>query len=235
MPFQDYFQAALVQVGLCTEPASGAGAFQRSTNWPLPPPIPILPLMRLPLAHSGLLLHALVSCISLLTLCMATPSGSAESTATAPTTDPYLWLEDVTGSNALTWVREQNAVSTNELEAAPEFEKIRTRLLSIMDSKERIPYVGKHGAWYYNFWRDQKTARPLAPDHSGGIPQTSTVWETVLDLDQLAARKSRTGFGMAQTSLPDYDRCLVFLSHGGARCDVVREFDLTTKSSSRRF
>src|SRR5258708_21184393 len=75
--------------------------------------------------------------------------------------DPYLWLEDVTGSKALTWVRQQNAVSTNELESATEFESIRRRLLSIMDSKERIPYVAKHGVWYYNFWRDQTNPRGL--------------------------------------------------------------------------
>src|SRR4051794_16158884 len=40
-------------------------------------------------------------------------------------TDPYLWLEDVTGEKALDWVRQQNAASTNELEASPDFAPIR--------------------------------------------------------------------------------------------------------------
>ena len=64
--------------------------------------------------------------------------------------DPLLWLEEVTGERALAWVRQQNARSTNELGAAPVFEPIRRRLLAILDSKERIPYVSKKGAYYYN-------------------------------------------------------------------------------------
>jgi len=188
--------------------------------------------MRLPLAHSGLVIHALVSCISLLTLCLAAPSTSAESIATAATADPYLWLEDVTASNALTWVREQNAVSTNELESAPEFENIRTRLLSIMDSKERIPYVAKHGAWYYNFWRDQTNPRGLWRRTSlQEYRKPQPAWETVLDLDQLSTTEKQNWVWKGYDVLyPTYDRCLVFLSHGGADAVVVREFDLTTKT-----
>src|SRR4051812_5810790 len=75
--------------------------------------------------------------------------------------DPYLWLEDVTGEKPLTWVRQQNAISTNELESMPGFDPLRKRLLSILDSKEKIPYVAKHGKYYYNFWRDQKSVRGL--------------------------------------------------------------------------
>src|SRR5262245_21201315 len=84
---------------------------------------------------------------------------SAESRSTAD--DPYIWLEDVGGDKVLNWVKEQNAVSTRELEARPEFEKIRSRLLAIMDSKERIPYISKSGKWYYNFWRDEKNPRGI--------------------------------------------------------------------------
>src|SRR5262245_27856937 len=76
-------------------------------------------------------------------------SRSAGTTSTMNTTDtaadPYLWLEDVTGDKALDWVRQQNAQSTNELTAAPEFEKTRQQLLTILDSKERIPMVSKYG------------------------------------------------------------------------------------------
>lgn len=188
--------------------------------------------MRLSLAHSGIVIHALVSCICLLALCLTAPSSSAESTSTAPVADPYLWLEDVTGSNALTWVREQNAVSTNELEAAPDFEKIRTRLLSILDSKERIPYAAKHGAWYYNFWRDQTNPRGLWRRTTlDEYRKPQPAWETVLDLDQLSTQEKQNWVWKGYDVLyPTYDRCLVFLSHGGADAVVVREFDLTTKA-----
>src|SRR5262245_34210995 len=45
--------------------------------------------------------------------------------AGSETDDPNLWLEDVTGEKALSWVREQNAVSSKELEALPNFESTR--------------------------------------------------------------------------------------------------------------
>src|SRR5438876_342965 len=94
-----------------------------------------------------------------LMICLA-QIGAAEASPEAPA-DPFLWLEDVTGDKPLSWVKEQNAVSQRELEGSPNFEPIRQRLLSIMDSKERIPYVAKHGAYYYNFWRDEKNPRGL--------------------------------------------------------------------------
>jgi prolyl oligopeptidase len=74
-------------------------------------------------------------------------AASAAGAQSGDPDDPYLWLEEVTGEKALAWVREQNAVSTRELEASPDFEPTRKRLLSILDSKEKIPYVSKHGAY----------------------------------------------------------------------------------------
>jgi len=76
------------------------------------------------------------------------PSGSLNAATAADSEDPYLWLEDVTGEKALNWVRQQNATSQKELESLPDFEPTRKRLLEILDSKEKIPYVSKHGAWY---------------------------------------------------------------------------------------
>ena len=145
--------------------------------------------------------------------------------------DPYLWLEEVTGERALGWVREQNAVSTDELESAPEFASIRNRLLAILDSKEKIPYVSKHGAYYYNFWRDERNARGLwrrttMPEFKKAAP----AWETVLDLDKLAAAEKENWVWKGYEVLyPTHDRCLVFLSRGGADAIVVREFDLARK------
>src|SRR6185436_8078732 len=100
--------------------------------------------------------------------------------------DPYLWLEDVTGEKALDWVKQQNAVSTRELEASPSFEATRQRLLSIMDSKERIPYITKHGSFYYNFWRDEKNVRGVWRRTTlEEYKKPAPAWETVLDLDKL--------------------------------------------------
>ena len=145
--------------------------------------------------------------------------------------DPYLWLEDVTGEKALTWVKQQNAVSTNELESMPAFEPLRKRLLSIMDSKEKIPYVAKHGQYYYNFWRDQKSVRGLWRRTTlEEFKKADPAWEPVIDLDELSAAEKENWVWKGYTVLqPSYDRCLLFLSHGGADAMVIREFDLKSK------
>jgi prolyl oligopeptidase len=160
--------------------------------------------------------------MSLLTLMLA---------AAADSPDPYLWLEDVTGDKALAWVKARNAESTGELAAGPEFAAMQGRILRILDSKEKIPFVSKAGDRWYNFWRDK--------DHVKGVWRRTTLdeyrkpdpaWETVLDLDELAAQeKENWVWHGAQLLFPTYDRALVSLSRGGADADVVREFDLTTK------
>src|SRR5689334_14050143 len=118
-------------------------------------------------------------------------TGSSLTTSAATQSDnpadPYLWLEDVTAEKALTWVRAQNAISTRELESAPNFEPIRKRLLSILDSKEKIPYVSKHGIYYYNFWRDDEHVRGLWRRTTfEEFKKAAPRWETVLDIDALA-------------------------------------------------
>jgi prolyl oligopeptidase len=142
-------------------------------------------------------------------------------------TDPYLWLEDVAGEKALAWVKARNAESTAELTRGAEFKELNDRLLRIYDSKERIPFVGKHGPFYYNFWRDETNKRGLwrrttLEEYRKPDPK----WETILDLDALAeAEKENWVWHGANFLEPSNDRCLISLSRGGADAAVVREFD----------
>ncbi|MBE7453899.1 MAG: S9 family peptidase [Kofleriaceae bacterium] len=146
--------------------------------------------------------------------------------------DPYLWLEDVTGERALSWVRAQNAVAQAELEAEPGFAALRDRLLSIYDSKDRIPYVVARGAWLYNFWRDDANPRGLwrrttLAEYKKAKPR----WEVVLDLDALAGAEGENWVWHGASCLyPTYERCLISLSRGGADATVVREFDAVRKA-----
>ncbi|MBO0698684.1 MAG: S9 family peptidase [Zavarzinella sp.] len=146
--------------------------------------------------------------------------------------DPYRWLEDVTGEKALGWVKERNAKTTAELAQSPEFKALNERLLKILDSKDRIPMIGKDGKWFYNFWRDDKNRRGLwrrttLDEYRKDKPN----WETVLDLDALAAAEKENWVWHGANFLqPKYERCLVSLSRGGADATVLREFDVTTKS-----
>ncbi len=159
-------------------------------------------------------------------------AASADMVATNAADDPYLWLEDVSGEKALSWVRQQNAISTNQLGALPDFSAIQQRLRLILDSQERIPYVAKHGKFYYNFWRDENNTRGLWRRTSlDEYKKPTPAWETVLDLDKLAADEKENWIWQGYRVLqPDYDRCLIELSRGGADAAVVREFDLDQKA-----
>ncbi|MEX0914336.1 MAG: hypothetical protein WDZ60_00445, partial [Wenzhouxiangellaceae bacterium] len=59
--------------------------------------------------------------------------------------DPYIWLEEVEGPNALAWARGQNVVSLAELEAHPLFEPIHGRAVEILTSDDRIAYPSLMG------------------------------------------------------------------------------------------
>jgi prolyl oligopeptidase len=159
------------------------------------------------------------------------PTAPAAPAAPAPA-DPFLWLEDVQGEKALAWARARNAESAAVLDAAPGFQALEQRLLAILDSRERIPFVRKLGRWYYNFWQDAANPRGLwrrtTPEE---YRKPAPAWETVLDVDALGAAEKENWVWHGATCLkPLYRRCLVQLSRGGADAAVVREFDLEARA-----
>ncbi len=156
-----------------------------------------------------------------------TPTTRAEEPA-----DPYLWLEDVTGEKALAWVKERNAESVAELTKSPAFAALEQRLLKILDSTDRIPFVAKAGDFYYNFWRDAKNPRGLWRRTTlAEYRKPQPTWEVILDLDALAREeKENWVFKGASLLRPTFDRALILLSRGGADATVVREFDMASKS-----
>jgi prolyl oligopeptidase len=160
--------------------------------------------------------------MTLLLVPSATPQDSS---------DPHLWLEEVSGEQALGWVKERNAHSTAALASSESFKALNDRLLKILDSDDRIPYISKAGPYYYNFWRDANNKRGLWRRTTlDEYRKAKPAWETVLDLDALAeAEKENWVWKGASFLQPTYDRCLLRLSRGGADATVVREFDVTTK------
>jgi prolyl oligopeptidase len=168
-----------------------------------------------------------------LALAMSTAlSAAAADAAKAPAPeDRYLWLEDVTGEKALEWARARNAESARVLEAGG-FPALEKRILDILDSDARIPMVEKHGPFFYNLWRDAKNPRGLWRRTTlEEYRKEHPAWETVIDLDALGAAEKESWVWHGSDCLkPDYKRCLVQLSRGGADADVVREFDLEAKA-----
>ncbi len=146
--------------------------------------------------------------------------------------DPFLWLEEVLGERALAWVRERNAQSQQVLEARPEFAPIRDSLLEMMNSRERIPQVSRRGDFFYNLWQDEAHPRGLWRRTTlAQYRQAEPAWETVLDLDALAAAEGENWvWGGAVGLPPSHARVLISLSRGGADAAVVREFDTVAKA-----
>jgi len=159
-----------------------------------------------------------------------TPAFAAQPDDTSD--DPHRWLEDVTGEKQIAWVRERNAESTRVLTSGTGFPVLERRILSILDSKERIPAVTKIGDRYYNFWRD--AANPKGVWRSTTLDEyrkADPAWETVIDIDSLAKAENENWVWHGATVLEPEDRvCLVSLSRGGADADVIREFDLDRKA-----
>jgi prolyl oligopeptidase len=145
--------------------------------------------------------------------------------------DPYLWLEDVQGERALTWVRQRNAESERVLQATPGFEQLRTRIREVLDSKEQIPYVSRRGDFFYNLWKDAANPRGLWRRTTlAEYRKPQPAWETVIDIDALGKAEGENWvWGGAACLGPEYRRCLVSLSRGGADATVVREFDAVGK------
>jgi len=171
-------------------------------------------------AGAGLVLaHGLVK---------ALPAGAATAAAAE---DPYLWLEEVDGAAALDWVRERNALSQALLQARPEYAPTRDALRSVLDSKDRIPAVTRRGAHLYNLWQDEAHRRGLWRRTTlEEFARPEPAWESVLDLDALGRAEGENWvFAGAEALGPDYRRCLLALSRGGADAHVVREFDLVEK------
>ena len=172
---------------------------------------------------------------------MGTPSSPYSRRMTRPhpglpapdgTTDPHLWLEDVTGDNALAWVTERSERTEQDLAAGGLTEQLQAEILEILDASDKIPGVTKRGEHLYNFWTDA--------EHERGLWRRTTLaqyrtddpeWEILLDLDALSAAEGEQWvFHGASLLRPaegePYRRALVNLSRGGSDADITREFDL---------
>ena len=173
------------------------------------------------------------SIVTSLVLCAGTilPSSLGAQNVTT-TNDPYLWLEEVQGARALEWARERNKQSQAALEAVPHFAQTRAKLLEVLNNRDQIPYVKRRGDHVWNLWKDATHKRGLwrrttLTEYRKPQPQ----WETLLDVDALAKAENENWVWAAGDCLaPEYTRCLISLSRGGADATVVREFDLTART-----
>ena len=104
---------------------------------------------------------------------------------------------------------------------------------AIITAPDRIPYPIFLGNDLVNFWQDEAHVRGLWRRTTlDSFRAAEPHWETLLDIDALAAAEGRNWVFHGVVSLPpEYRRCLVALSDGGKDASELREFDL----ASRRF
>ncbi len=165
------------------------------------------------------------------------PSAQTTNQTISQTTiDPYLWLEEVQGEKALDWVKARNAETRAKLEQDTGFVQLRGELETILNSKDRIPYIQKMGKFVYNFWTDAAHPKGLWRRTSlKNYRQAEVEWETVLDIDAIAKAENESWvFKGSNCRAPVYDRCLIQLSRGGADAVTLREFDLQKKEFLRQ-
>ncbi|WP_406817245.1 prolyl oligopeptidase family protein [Mycobacterium sp. M23085] len=150
--------------------------------------------------------------------------------ATEDNHDPYLWLEDVTGDEALDWVRARNEPTLARFRD-DNFERMRAEALEVLDTDARIPYVVRRGEYLYNFWRDAANPRGLWRRTTLDSYRTdSPDWDVLIDVDELGrADGEKWVWAGAGVIYPEYTRALVSLSRGGSDASIVREFDMVTR------
>ena len=165
----------------------------------------------------------------------ATPPAKAEahmdeSGVPGPEQDPYIWLEEARSDEALAWVDAENARTLGVLEADARFETLKAEALAIYDSEDRIPFVSFRPDGLYNFWQDSTNPKGLLrrttlESYQSDEPE----WETVLDVDALAAAEGKEWVYKGSTCLPPaLNKCMIALSDGGEDATIMREFDMAT-------
>ena len=167
-----------------------------------------------------------------MTLVLTWLYGTGIALAETPVEDPHLWLEDIDAESSLDWVRARNQRTVDNVANDDGFQTLQDQLMTIYDSKDRIPYVSKQGDYFYNFWKDT--------DHPRGVWRRTTLesyksdeptWETILDLDALSEKENENWVWHGADCLqPAEVLCMVALSRGGADADVKREFSINNKA-----
>jgi len=148
------------------------------------------------------------------------------------TDDENLWLEDIGGKTSLDWVRARNAETTAHYATGAAFDALVSDLRSVLDSNANVPRLMRLGDYYYNLGKDKDHPHGVWRRTTlAGLRAPATAWETVIDLDALSASEHDNWLWRdAQCLPPTYQRCLIALSRAGAYAQVVREFDLTTRT-----
>ncbi|WP_198964416.1 prolyl oligopeptidase family serine peptidase [Bradyrhizobium sp. Y36] len=151
-------------------------------------------------------------------------------TLNAPDDDPFLWLEEIEGKQALDFVERQNQLTLQAF-GGKAYEHDRDVLAAIYDRPDNIPYVSRRGSDLHNLWKDAANPRGLWRRTTlDEFRKAAPAWETLLDIDKLAAREGEDWLLSGIVTTPGNSRAILSLSRGGSDAVTLREFDMETKS-----
>jgi prolyl oligopeptidase len=158
------------------------------------------------------------------------PSSATPPAQPAESQDKYLWLEDVNGDRAISWVRAENERSAKVLEADPRFATLEADALKVLESPDRLPLPELHPDAVYNTWQDANHVRGILRRTSlSDYLNPNPHWQTILDYDALSKRDNQSWVQKGLNCLyPGDSLCLAGLSAGGEDATTLREFDLRT-------
>ncbi|MDA9420914.1 prolyl oligopeptidase family serine peptidase [Bradyrhizobium sp. CCBAU 53380] len=163
--------------------------------------------------------------------CFTSTACLQERTGAAMTDDPFRWLEEIDGPRALAWVRAENEKTLGVLQSDPRYRHFYEQALSILKAKKRIADIPMEGGREH-FWQDEKHVRGVLRHTTRESDRSQDPkWETILDVDALAAAENRNWvFKGANCLLPEGRLCLISLSDGGKDAVSIREFDRVAKT-----
>jgi len=162
---------------------------------------------------------------------LAVPTGQARGAAAAADPNPYLWLTQIHGKKALTWVEAQNGRSDLALEGDATYARDRSQIMDVLNANTRIPRGELDHGWVLNFWQSAAHVRGIwrrtrIADYARKAPR----WQTLLDVDRLDSRMHQNWVWHGADCTAAFDRCLVRLSPGGGDAAEIREYDPRTRS-----
>ncbi|MBX3530846.1 MAG: S9 family peptidase [Rhizobiaceae bacterium] len=142
--------------------------------------------------------------------------------------DPYIWLEDRNGAQALEWAKAESERTREVITSDPRFADYYAKALALFQAEDIIPFGYIQGDYVYNYWQDAKN--PLGVWRRATVASYKTPspeWDVILDTDRLAAEEGIGWvFGYGDCLRPDYRICAISMSPDGGDASVVREFDL---------
>lgn len=164
--------------------------------------------------------------LTLLLLLGVIPPAFAQAQA-----DPYRYLEEREGPEALKWAEVHNTPTLERIKGDPSYEETYQAALAILTDKGRLVYPELTAAGNIrNFWQDQEHPRGVWREATlASYLSNNTVWKKLLDVDALSKEEGVNWVLQGISCLePQGAPCLIDLSDRGKDAVTTREFNPET-------